>query len=58
MLVLTGVPAVSLLLQDAQRLFSPGFELDEEDLFDLDAVYEGATQPTTDVYAWERGGQW
>lgn len=45
-------------LRDAQRLFSPEFELDEEDLFDLDAVYEGASQPTTDVYVWERGGEW
>jgi hypothetical protein len=45
-----------LLLQDAQRLFS--FELDEIDMLDIDAAYEGAHQPTTDVYAWERGGSW
>jgi hypothetical protein len=45
-----------LLLQDAQRLF--GFELDEIDMLDIDAAYEGAHQPTTDVYAWERGGSW
>ncbi|WIA11681.1 hypothetical protein OEZ85_011778 [Tetradesmus obliquus] len=42
--------------RDAQRLFS--FELDEIDLLDIDAAYEGAHQPTTDVYAWERGGSW
>jgi hypothetical protein len=48
--------AASLLLQDAQRLFS--FELDEIDMLDIDAAYEGAHQPTTDVYAWERGGSW
>jgi hypothetical protein len=47
-----------MCLQDTCRVFSPGFELDEEDLFDLDAVYEGATPPTTDVYVWERGGAW
>lgn len=56
--MLPTVVVFPFLLQDAQRLFSPGFELDEDDLFDLDAVYEGANQPTTDVYAWERGGLW
>jgi hypothetical protein len=58
MLKLPSTLCCWLLLQDAQRLFSPGLELDEDDLFDLDAVYEGASQPTTDVYVWERGGQW
>jgi aryl-alcohol dehydrogenase-like predicted oxidoreductase len=43
-------------LRDAQRLFT--FELDEADLLDLDAVYEEAQQPTSDVFAWERGGRW
>lgn len=44
--------------QDLQRLFAPGFELDDDDLLALDATYEGAHQPTTDVYSWERGGEW
>ncbi|KAF6265763.1 aldo/keto reductase [Scenedesmus sp. NREL 46B-D3] len=43
-------------IRDAQRLFS--FELDEIDSLDIDAAYEGAHQPTTDVYTWERGGSW
>lgn len=43
-------------VRDTQRLFS--FVLDESDLLDLDAAYEGANQPTTDVYVWERGGRW
>jgi hypothetical protein len=57
--VTSAVAVVRLLLlwlQDAQRLFS--FELDEIDMLDIDAAYEGAHQPTTDVYAWERGGSW
>lgn len=45
-------------VRDLQRLFAPGFELDDDDLLALDAAYEGANQPTTDVYAWERGGEW
>jgi aryl-alcohol dehydrogenase-like predicted oxidoreductase len=43
-------------LGDYRRLF--GFRLDEIDMLDIDAAYEGAAQPTTDVYAWERGGGW
>lgn len=43
-------------VRDAQRLST--FELDELDLLDLDAIYEEATQPSSDVFAWERGGQW
>lgn len=54
----TADPGLLLLLplQDTQRVFS--FELDEIDMLDIDAAYEGANQPTTDVYAWERGGNW
>lgn len=44
------------MAQDTQRIFS--FRLDEVDMLDIDAAYEGANQPTTDVYAWERGGNW
>jgi hypothetical protein len=43
-------------LQDTQRLFS--FQLDDIDLLDIDAAYEGAMQPTSDVYVWERGSEW
>ncbi|GLC67069.1 hypothetical protein PLESTF_000511600 [Pleodorina starrii] len=33
--------------------------LDEVDLLDLDAVWEGVPNPpTSDVYVWERGGDW
>lgn len=35
------------------------FELDEEDEIEVEAAYEAATkQPTSDVFAWERGGEW
>lgn len=34
------------------------FELTDDDMLDLDAAWEGATQPATDVYVWERGGKW
>ena len=35
------------------------FTLDEDDLLEIDAAYEGATkQPTSDVFSWERGGDW
>lgn len=57
-----GVAAVAvgarnaLHLGDMRRAFS--FALDDVDLLDLDAAYEGANQPTSDVYAWERGGDW
>eukprot|EP00878_Enallax_costatus_P000475 GHUV01000567.1.p1 GENE.GHUV01000567.1~~GHUV01000567.1.p1 ORF type:complete len:455 (+),score=136.94 GHUV01000567.1:163-1527(+) len=43
-------------IRDTQRLFR--FELDEVDMLDIDAAYEGANQPATDVYMWERGGNW
>jgi len=43
-------------LGDARRLYT--FELDDIDMLDVDAAYEGAQQPTADVYAWERGGNW
>lgn len=43
-------------LPEARRLFS--FELDDIDMLDIDAAYEGARQPSGDVYAWERGGAW
>jgi diketogulonate reductase-like aldo/keto reductase len=43
-------------LSDMRRLYA--FQLDEVDLLDIDAAYEGAAQPTTDVYQWERGGSW
>ncbi|GFR48697.1 hypothetical protein Agub_g10653 [Astrephomene gubernaculifera] len=34
-------------------------KLDDTDLLDLDAVWEGVPNPpTSDVYAWERGGMW
>lgn len=46
----------ALHLGDARRLYT--FELDEIDMLDIDAAYEGAAQPVTDVYAWERGGAW
>ncbi|KAG2427620.1 hypothetical protein HXX76_012272 [Chlamydomonas incerta] len=33
--------------------------LGDEDMLDLDAVWEGAPNPpTTDIYVWERGGAW
>lgn len=56
------VPAViigarnAMHLRDYRRLFA--FELDEIDLLDIDAAYEGANQPAGDVYAWERGKDW
>ena len=43
-------------LADYRRLFS--FSLDDVDMLDLEAAYEGAQQPVGDVYAWERGGDW
>lgn len=43
-------------VRDSQRLFT--FELDDTDMFDIDAVYEEAKQPTTDCGVWERGGSW
>ncbi|KIZ06733.1 aldo/keto reductase [Monoraphidium neglectum] len=46
----------ALHLADTRRLFT--FELDEVDMLDIDAAYEGAQQPAGDVYAWERGGSW
>ena len=55
-----GVAAVvvgarnALHLADYRRLFT--FQLDEVDMLDIDAAYEGAVQPTGDVFAWERGG--
>ncbi|GLI71509.1 hypothetical protein VaNZ11_016732 [Volvox africanus] len=34
-------------------------KLDDADLLDLDAVWEGVPEPpTSDVYVWERGGAW
>ncbi|GIL90237.1 hypothetical protein Vretifemale_17920 [Volvox reticuliferus] len=34
-------------------------KLDDGDLLDLDAVWEGVPEPpTSDVYVWERGGAW
>lgn len=34
-------------------------QLDDTDLLDLDAVWEGVPYaPTSDVYDWERGGDW
>lgn len=50
------VRACSSPSQDAQRLFA--FELNDVDMFDIDAAYEGAHAPASDVYAWERGGDW
>lgn len=43
-------------LPDYRRLF--GFSLDDVDMLDLQAAYEGGAQPAGDVYAWERGGEW
>ncbi len=34
-------------------------QLDEEDVLDIDAAYEGAEkQPQHDCFIWERGGPW
>ncbi|PNW86744.1 hypothetical protein CHLRE_02g095127v5 [Chlamydomonas reinhardtii] len=34
-------------------------KLDDADMLDLDAVWEGAPNPpTSDIYVWERGGAW
>lgn len=46
----------ALHLPDMRRVFT--FELDDIDMLDIDAAYEGARQPSSDVYAWERGGTW
>lgn len=46
----------SVHVRDLQRVAT--FELDDIDLLDIDAVYEGAKQPSTDCYVWERGGVW
>lgn len=46
----------ALHLGDTRRVFS--FALDEVDMLDIDAAYEGAAQPAGDVYSWERGGEW
>ncbi|KXZ50070.1 hypothetical protein GPECTOR_18g49 [Gonium pectorale] len=36
-----------------------GLVLDDGDMLDLDAVWEGVPNPpTSDVYVWERGGAW
>jgi aryl-alcohol dehydrogenase-like predicted oxidoreductase len=43
-------------VRDLQRAFT--FELDDVDMLDIDAPYEGAQQPSTDCYVWERGGAW
>lgn len=41
----------------AQTAFS--FALTEDDHLELDAAYEGAArQPRSDVFQWERGGEW
>mmetsp|Transcript_13721 Transcript_13721/g.37050 ORF Transcript_13721/g.37050 Transcript_13721/m.37050 type:complete len:473 (+) Transcript_13721:142-1560(+) len=47
----------ALHMRDLQTVFT--FSLDEDDLLEIDAAYEGSTkQPTSDVFAWERGGVW
>jgi aryl-alcohol dehydrogenase-like predicted oxidoreductase len=46
----------ALHLGDLRR--AAALRLDEADMLDIDAAYEGAHQPASDVYAWERGGNW
>lgn len=44
-------------VRSLQSVFS--FAFDEDDMLDIDAVYEGAAnQPQHDVFVWERGGPW
>lgn len=47
----------ALHVRDHARLFG-GWALDEDDMLDLDAVYEAANKPTGDCYAWEKGAAW
>ena len=41
---------------DHQRMFT--FDLDPEDSQGIEAVSAEGRRPTSDCYAWERGGPW
>eukprot|EP00198_Chlamydomonas_reinhardtii_P011876 XP_001701213.1 predicted protein [Chlamydomonas reinhardtii] len=55
--VSSSAVALAWVLQQPQ--VACALKLDDADMLDLDAVWEGAPNPpTSDIYVWERGGAW